>query len=268
MIELGVASRTGIDPANPSLTVELARRILSSKTLWLRGLQVYNGLAQHLRTETERKEAVKASGDVANIHLAALEEALWCAPRGATTTRPQLVVSGGGTGSLPHEVECGPWTELQCGSYMFYDGDYAANSAMAAKWRQSLFVVGSVVGVYGPRSNGGLVDKEHCVVDVGLKSVAFDSGAPVPLAPAKNSSVETAPVELKYVGLGDEHGAVCVAGTGGPVEGERPRPTWQVGTRMRFIPGHCDPTVNLYHFLVGVRNGVVEEIFPIDARGY
>ena len=38
-----------------------------------------------------------------------------------------------------------------------------------------------------------------------------------------------------------------------------------------LIPGHCDPTVNLHDAMVGVsgglRHGVVEEIFPVDARG-
>jgi D-serine deaminase-like pyridoxal phosphate-dependent protein len=38
-----------------------------------------------------------------------------------------------------------------------------------------------------------------------------------------------------------------------------------------LIPGHCDPTVNLYDFLIGVRgglmDGVVERIIRVDARG-
>jgi D-serine deaminase-like pyridoxal phosphate-dependent protein len=38
-----------------------------------------------------------------------------------------------------------------------------------------------------------------------------------------------------------------------------------------LIPGHCDPTVNLHDYMIGVsgglRNGVVERIIRVDARG-
>ncbi|MEP7100071.1 MAG: DSD1 family PLP-dependent enzyme, partial [Burkholderiales bacterium] len=38
-----------------------------------------------------------------------------------------------------------------------------------------------------------------------------------------------------------------------------------------LVPGHCDPTVNLHdHFIAlrgGLAHGVVEAIWPIDARG-
>jgi hypothetical protein len=34
-----------------------------------------------------------------------------------------------------------------------------------------------------------------------------------------------------------------------------------------LVPGHCDPTVNLYDWYVGVRNNRVEQLWPITARG-
>ena len=40
-----------------------------------------------------------------------------------------------------------------------------------------------------------------------------------------------------------------------------------VGARLLLQPGHCDPTVNLYDYIVGVRKGVVEQVFCVDARG-
>ena len=36
---------------------------------------------------------------------------------------------------------------------------------------------------------------------------------------------------------------------------------------MWLIPGHCDPTVNLYDWLVGVRAGKVEHMWPVLGRG-
>jgi D-serine deaminase-like pyridoxal phosphate-dependent protein len=41
----------------------------------------------------------------------------------------------------------------------------------------------------------------------------------------------------------------------------------ELGQKIRLIPGHCDPTVNLYDWLVGYRGERVEEIWPISARG-
>jgi len=42
---------------------------------------------------------------------------------------------------------------------------------------------------------------------------------------------------------------------------------FEVGTKLKLIPGHCDPTVNLYDQFVCVRGGRVEAIWPITARG-
>jgi 3-hydroxy-D-aspartate aldolase len=40
-----------------------------------------------------------------------------------------------------------------------------------------------------------------------------------------------------------------------------------LGDKVRLIPGHCDPTVNLYDWYVCVRNDRVEQLWPITARG-
>jgi len=55
----------------------------------------------------------------------------------------------------------------------------------------------------------------------------------------------------------DEHGVLRVAGAAPATTGER---VW-------LIPGHCDPTVNLYDWIVAVRGGVVEGVWPVEARG-
>jgi D-serine deaminase-like pyridoxal phosphate-dependent protein len=40
-----------------------------------------------------------------------------------------------------------------------------------------------------------------------------------------------------------------------------------LGDKIRLIPGHCDPTVNLYDWYVCVRGNRVEQVWPITARG-
>ena len=39
------------------------------------------------------------------------------------------------------------------------------------------------------------------------------------------------------------------------------------GDKIRLIPGHCDPTVNLYDWYVGIRANRVEQLWPITAGG-
>ena len=41
----------------------------------------------------------------------------------------------------------------------------------------------------------------------------------------------------------------------------------EAGDKIRLIPGHCDPTVNLYDWYVCVRGNRVEQVWPITARG-
>ena len=40
-----------------------------------------------------------------------------------------------------------------------------------------------------------------------------------------------------------------------------------LGDKIRLIPGHCDPTVNLYDWYVSIRANRVEQLWPITARG-
>jgi len=41
----------------------------------------------------------------------------------------------------------------------------------------------------------------------------------------------------------------------------------QIGGKIRLVPGHCDPTVNLYDWYVGIRANRVQQLWPITARG-
>ena len=63
--------------------------------------------------------------------------------------------------------------------------------------------------------------------------------------------------ELRYVKASDEHGVVELPASSGLAPGEA----------LMLVPGHCDPTFNLYDELVCVRGDRVEAIWPISARG-
>ena len=94
---------------------------------------------------------------------------------------------------------------------------------------------------------------ERAVVDAGLKALAVDSGMPVPWQLAGAA----------YQRPSDEHGVLDLSGC--PARPAR-------GEKVLLIPGHCDPTVNLHDWYVGVRGlGTggprVECVWPVAARG-
>ena len=90
---------------------------------------------------------------------------------------------------------------------------------------------------------------DRAVVDAGLKALSIDSGLPV---------VTDYP-EVNYARASDEHGKLEIRNPS--QEG------FDVGDKIRLTPGHCDPTVNLYDWYVGVRGQRVECLWPVAARG-
>ena len=83
------------------------------------------------------------------------------------------------------------------------------------------------------------------IVDAGLKASSVDSGMP---------AVWQRP-GLAYTHASDEHGWV---------EG---KPAPALGDKLLLVPGHCDPTINLYDWYVVVKSGFVVDLWPISARG-
>ena len=147
-------------------------------------------------------------------------------------------VTGAGSGSYMLEVESGAWDEIQPGSYVFMDADYARNewAAPLPRFEHALFVLSTVMSRPA---------RDRAIVDAGLKASSVDSGMP---------GIWQRP-DLEYTHASDEHGWV---------EG---RKLPDLGDKLLLVPGHCDPTVNLYDWYVCVRRGIVEALWPITARG-
>jgi len=96
------------------------------------------------------------------------------------------------------------------------------------------------------------------IVDAGLKSLSLDSGPPK-IATDSDSAI------LEYISQGDEHGRIKVSGTIGNVKSVLDQ--YKLGDIIRLVPGHCDPTANMYDYIIGVRDGIVETVWPIEGRG-
>ena len=90
--------------------------------------------------------------------------------------------------------------------------------------------------------------EDRAIVDAGLKALAFDSGPPL---------VCDEPAAT-YERASDEHGRLAVSAATNRLG---------LGDKIRLILGHCDPTVNLYDWYVGIRNNRVEQLWLITARG-
>ena len=229
-IDVGMA-RCGVRPGKAA--AELALRVADAPGLRFEGLQAYHGKAQHLPTALEREAAIRSAVEA----VQETREALGAVGLTAKT------VSGAGTGTFRLEAESGVYTELQAGSYAFMDAEYAAiadpHGRPYAEFEHSLFVLSGVISVAGG---------DWFVVDAGLKSYSGERGPPR----VHGTQGWT------FLGMSDEHGKIGVSGSA-----RRP----SLGDKVALIPGHCDPTINLHDWYVGVRGGRVEEIWAIDARG-
>ena len=222
------AGRCGVQPGAAG---DLALLATQSGSVRFAGLHCYHGAAQHLRSPQERSAAIASA-------RAKVEQALRSlASRGVTCS----IVTGAGTGTWRHERDSGVWNELQPGSYVFMDADYARNTAAGddLRFEHSLYVLASVMSV---------PDARRSICDAGLKAFSFDSG--LPLVGDRFG--------VAYVKASDEHGVL---------EASADEASLQLGERVRLIPGHCDPTVNLYDWIVGVRGSVVECVWSVAARG-
>ena len=236
-IELDVGhNRCGVEPGLPA--VALALEIRKHPALNFAGLQAYHGKAQHLRSASDRHKAISNAIQSVRDTRALIEDA------GIKVG----LVTGAGTGTAPLEAASKLYGELQAGSYLFMDADYAANEPDIdqPQFAHALFVKTQVISVHAG----------HVVCDAGHKSHAIDSGMPKVHAWGSDGA-------LDYSNGGDEHGILK------PAAGSTRLP--ELGSMLWLIPGHCDPTVNLHNEMIGVRGGllkgVVERIISVDARG-
>ena len=225
------AGRCGVQSTED--VVAIATAIDAAEGLKFAGLQAYQGAMQHLDDYQERKAKIEVAIAMVADAVAALKSVgLACD-----------IVGGGGTGSYYFEGDSGVYNELQCGSYAFMDADYGrildrdGKRIDQGEWQNALFLLTSVM-------SHAKADKAIC--DAGLKAQSVDSGLPVIFGRT----------DVEYVKCSDEHGVIA-----------DPDGVLKVGDKLKLVPGHCDPTCNVHDWYVGVRNGKVDALWPITARG-
>ncbi len=228
------AARCGVEPG--AAAVQLAEKIAASPSLTFAGLQSYHGTAQHFRLPEERRAAIARAGEPTLETIALLRDAgISC-----------KTVTGAGTGTFQLEAASGIWNEIQPGSYIFMDADYARNVRAEGEgpaFEHSLFVLAEVMSL----------SEQRAILDAGHKALSNDSGFPTVCGQTG----------VAYRRPSDEHGILDLSAS-----------NWRpmLGEKVALIPGHCDPTVNLYDWYAGVRDfgtpaAHVEALWPVAARG-
>ncbi|MCB8876842.1 DSD1 family PLP-dependent enzyme [Acidisoma silvae] len=231
LVELDVGgARCGVQSAEAARA--LAELVQSTPGLGFGGLQAYHGRAQHMRKPQERK--------------AAIERAILLAGEAAAKIRAAGIacdtVTGAGTGSFEFEAASALYTELQCGSYVFMDADYARNerddTTAMPRFEQALTVLTTVISTPLP---------DRAVCDAGLKAMSLDSGPP---------SLQLHP-GLDYAGVSDEHSTLTMHAPA----------TLRVGQAIHLVPGHCDPTVAMHDWIIVHDGKRVLDVWPVT-RGW
>ncbi len=228
-VEIDVGShRCGVVSAADA--ADLARLVAACAPLRFAGLHCYHGGAQHLREPAQRAAAIARAVEMARSAKQLIEA------KGLAVD----IVTGAGTGTFTHERDSRIYNELQPGSYIFMDRDYVGNRLGEDDifFEHALFIKTTVMS--RPTA-------ERAVVDAGLKASSVDSG--MPAVWQRN--------DLHYLKASDEHGVLACDNAA----------SISLGQQLMLVPGHCDPTVNLYDVLICVRGNRVEAIWPIAARG-
>lgn len=205
----------------------LARQIAQTPGVRLRGLMTWEGHTLDLREPTEKRRAIEQSIDRIT------SSAELCRRHGI----PVEIVSCGGSGTYQITPFLPGVTEIQAGGAIFCDVTY---QGWGVDLQPALFVQTTVTSRPNPY---------RIICDAGFKSLPGYDAPPAPLGLAQ---------KVQKVISSAEHGAL---------ELDSPNETLQVGELLDFVVGYGDGTVYLHDVMVGVRNGLVECIWPILGRG-
>ena len=233
VIDVAVGTRSGIPAGDGAL--KLAQLVDTLPNLKLRGMLSYDGGVQHAKGFQNRK----------NTALSAIEPNVETFAKMKKSGLNTGIFSGGGTGTynIMHHVP--GFTDVQVGSYLFMDMQYLAigsenGSEVMTDFAPSLTVITTVLNNRFPNS---------LTTDAGAKALTLN-------VPTAGVIGETA---VAYNAGSDEFGVLRFST---PLSKE-----YKIGDKLEVIVPHCDPVVNEYDQIYGIRNDKVELVWDVTARG-
>jgi 3-hydroxy-D-aspartate aldolase len=233
VIDVAVGTRSGIPAGDAALA--LARLVDQLPNLKLRGMLSYDGGAQHINVFATRKERTLKNIEENARTFEAMKRA------GLNTE----IFSGGGTGTYNIQHLVSGFTDVQVGSYIFMDMQYLAigsedGDPVYKDFAPSLTVMATIVNNRFPG---------RLTTDAGAKALTLN----VP-----HAGVIGEP-GMDYNAGSDEFGTITFT---------EAKKTYKMGDRLELVAPHCDPVVNEYDHIYGIRKDKVEVVWPITARGH
>ena len=230
LVEIDVGQgRCGVQPGEDAYNI--AKVINQAQNLQFLGLQAYQGKLQGIKRYSDRLAAV-------NDAMQKLANSLEYFKKNNLAVE---IITGGGTGSFPIDVQLPFLNELQLGSYVTMDCNYALDewdtSGKKKLFCQPLSILSTVISKPMPNK---------VIVDAGWKAVTNDGGMPI----TKN-------IDYLFEYGGDEHGIITC---------KQPIINLEIGDQVELIPSHCDTTINLYNYLYLVNHLGSRQVL-IQARG-
>ena len=232
VVDLDVIRRSGVPTGLPAL--ELAQLVDQLPNLSFKGILAYDGGAQHIKGFQKRKErTIQTFGPVSETYAMMKKSGL-----------NMEIFSGAGTGTYNMMDDVPGFTDVQVGSYLFMDTQYMAigsktNESLYDDFDPALTVLATVINTNHPN---------RLITDSGAKALTIN----------KPSGQVIGETGFNYNAGSDEYGTVTF---------ESSNKTYKTGDILEVIVPHCDPVVNLYDRIYGIRNGKVAEILPILGRG-
>jgi len=149
---------------------------------------------------------------------------------------PVNIVSCGGSATYSVASKVPGITEIQAGGAVFSDVSY---QKWGVETEPALFVRSTVTSRPVP---------DRIICDAGFKAMPGWYNSPQALGLS----------HVQRIGASAEHGYIQLT---------KPNNSLKVGDDLEFIPDYGDLTVFLHDYLYGIRDGRVEVIWPIAARG-
>jgi len=225
IIEINVGmNRCGVDP---EAAVALAKQVDDAPGLRFDGLMGYEGHTVAERDYETRKINAENAMAILNSAASNIRDA------GVDVK----IVSAAGTGTYNISGNVDGVTELQCGSYIFMDGDYLE---VFNDFEPALTVLSTVISRQ---------QDDVAITDMGLKSISIDRGLAEIVSPAGASIIKHS----------EEHTKVSLP--------DASTQSLKVGDKVQARPTHGDTTINLHEYYFGIRNGKLEQAIPIPGRG-
>ncbi|HMG89587.1 MAG TPA: DSD1 family PLP-dependent enzyme [Chryseolinea sp.] len=232
VVDIDIIKRSGVLAGDPALA--LAQMVDKMPNLRFRGILAYDGGVQHVKGFQKRKEQA----------LKNYEPIIMTYEKMKASGLNLEIFSGGGTGTYDIMTAVKGFTDVQVGSYLFMDCQYieiggAKNETVFDDFASSLTVMTTIINANYPG---------RLITDSGSKALTLN----------KPNAMVLGEPGYDYIAGSDEYGTITFTTS---------NKNYKVGDKLEVIVPHCDPVVNEYDVMYGIRKDKVESIIPILARG-